>query len=158
MLRTPVCFRILSKSLTSVLIFFVCCYSRLQVSISVFATSNKEIKHMSTHTTSLPSHRFHYYNFPITVQVTSAFFNYQKHPFSTYFVCCGSVRGYIFDLSSNKDKTSPRHLLAHCSRIGLADFPQQRFIVFTQMNLRHAVYLTKNQVVHSLHLQQLYCT
>jgi hypothetical protein len=33
--RTPVCFRILSSSLTSVSIFSVCCYSIVSISVSI---------------------------------------------------------------------------------------------------------------------------
>jgi hypothetical protein len=47
--RTPVCFHILSSSLTSVSIFSDCCYSIVSISVGGMSTTSAFLTHVSTY-------------------------------------------------------------------------------------------------------------
>ncbi len=54
-LRTPVCFRILSTSFTSVSIFSVCCYSSVSISVMITTWGTQAARHWSLNPADRPA-------------------------------------------------------------------------------------------------------
>ncbi len=112
---------------------YPCSYSQVRSPTSM--KKNKQTKHLYNWLRS--SHRFQYNNFTIIVQVklrrlSSAIKNILYYRFWVLWKCSRIYFRSFFKQGQDQVWDTSSHIV-------LADFPQQRFIVFTQINLRHAV-------------------